>query len=76
MNSFLENLVNFEVIAVVAFTALASVAQVDETPKCSNVTLAQMAPPQEGVPQQQWCCCGSCCNWAISCGAIPGCGSC
>lgn len=76
MNGFLENLVNLEVIAVAAFTALGSVAQVDETPKCGKLTLAQMAPLQEGVPQQKWCCCGSCCNWAINCGAIPGCGSC
>lgn len=76
MNSFFENFVNLEAIAVAAFAAVAAVGPVDEKPKCNNITLAQMAPLQDGVPQQQWCCCGSCCNWAVSCNAIPGCGSC
>lgn len=76
MNGFLENFVSLEVIALAAIATFSSVVPVDEMPKCGNVVLAQMAPRENGVPQQRWCCCGSCCNWAISCDAIPGCGSC
>ncbi|WP_411224351.1 hypothetical protein [Marivita sp. S2033] len=76
MTGLLELLVDLQMIAVAGFTAFTPIVDVDEPPQCENIVVAQMAPLQDGVPQQQWCCCGSCCNWAISCDAIPGCGSC
>lgn len=43
---------------------------------CPHIQMAQVAPRQNGRPQQQWCCCGACCGWALNCNSIPGCANC
>lgn len=67
-----------QAIPIIAVTMISSGVADFEPPKaCDAIQMAQAAPATEdGVPEQQWCCCGSCCNWAISCDAIPGCDSC
>lgn len=61
-------------VLIVSLFGLATVG--GDTLRCNAVQTAQVATGQEGVPTQQWCCCGGCCGWAVNCGAIPGCSSC
>ena len=63
-------------VLVVLFSVAGLTAVGSDAPRCQNITVAQLAPKQDGVLEQKWCCCGACCGWAVDCGAIPGCSTC
>lgn len=74
MTQFLKSYASLALIVTFSVVGLSAVGS--DALRCPNITLAQVAPKQDGVLEQKWCCCGACCGWAVDCGAIPGCSTC